>query len=655
MAVSARTNRKIQSSQSLFFSIGWLYLPSFRFFKLCPEVIWCDVTSHSNNKGFNLLTLSCRTSADKQVIFLYLWIPNEQRQSFRWVFQHAIPRLIPKWLTSRVKFIMKDGDPQQRNEILIAMMHTKVFNNATEGQCGWHIVNQGWMRYVMGEKSLAREDIPKWQQIASTIKRWLYSWMEPGYCESEEEYRVSKQLLMMFIKSNAVVEVVGSNPYMIQSVIQFIKRHVIVYESLYVFYKRKRVRHFNTSTSSAHEGTNFGLKSNAAAMKPTMSMDTASQAMIVHAKVLGITQEQQLYLDYHKSNKLWSTLPTSPFTTSFAEGLIMEVWKRRHLYKGTRIGDRQFQVHYMGHGRIESTGAVDCEHESRAVEPHHALIPKFDRIRTVTIEGDGTMLCSCCGFESTGIFCVHQVAIANKISGEENIFKGFTHRDIAIRYRNDFMHLAYKNTTPGRLQACFHGLAMNDIRGPNIGMHVPPVHIIPIEAPVLPGNAVDRLKNYKDSTTRKNLQMLLDNNGVSVSEDGMYMYDRLQSNDSSSDDRGNIACEKIFDIGISNSAIPDGAMPGHNSRSILRSLNDTSLCLADRLGEIGRMRLEIMHRDFHAWASRTIAENERKEGDDETMTPTSTRKNVVKNVPVTQEVYEGAERCYNTKKNNFRH
>ena len=45
-------------------------------------------------------------------------MPNQQRFSFRWVFQHAIPNLIPKWLRDCVQFIMKDGNPQQQNDIL---------------------------------------------------------------------------------------------------------------------------------------------------------------------------------------------------------------------------------------------------------------------------------------------------------------------------------------------------------------------------------------------------------------------------------------------------------------------------------------------------------------------------------------------------------
>ena len=68
---------------------------------------------------------------------MWIWIPNQQRFSFRWVFQHAIRNLIPKWFRDRVQFIMKDGDPQQQNEILHALKNG--FVNAGEGSCGFHI------------------------------------------------------------------------------------------------------------------------------------------------------------------------------------------------------------------------------------------------------------------------------------------------------------------------------------------------------------------------------------------------------------------------------------------------------------------------------------------------------------------------------------
>ncbi len=113
----------MNKEDALFIAVAWIVKPAFRLFKLCPEVVWLDVTSHSNNKGFHLLTFSSRLSIGKQIVWMWIFIPNQQRFSFRWVFQEAIPTLLPKWLRDHVLFFMKDGDPQQRNEILFSFMN----------------------------------------------------------------------------------------------------------------------------------------------------------------------------------------------------------------------------------------------------------------------------------------------------------------------------------------------------------------------------------------------------------------------------------------------------------------------------------------------------------------------------------------------------
>ncbi|KAL3756458.1 hypothetical protein ACHAWU_009852, partial [Discostella pseudostelligera] len=223
VAKRTRVERKISASQYLFFSIAWIHLPVFRFFKLCPEVIWCDVTSHSNKTGYKLLTFSCRTSVNKQVVFMYIWIPNEQRISFRWVFSHAISQLVPAWLRSRVKFIMKDGDPQQWNEILIALQ--SVFMNAIEGGCGWHMVEQGWKDKVPGEKFFSTKNRMRWKKVTQHVKRWMYSWMKPGRIEDADEYKISKFLLLQFICSRLVLDAADGKMEVIMMILRFLQNH----------------------------------------------------------------------------------------------------------------------------------------------------------------------------------------------------------------------------------------------------------------------------------------------------------------------------------------------------------------------------------------------------------------------------------------------
>jgi hypothetical protein len=50
-----RCERNMNKEDALFIAVAWIVKPAFRLFKLCPEVVWLDVTSHSNNKGFHLL------------------------------------------------------------------------------------------------------------------------------------------------------------------------------------------------------------------------------------------------------------------------------------------------------------------------------------------------------------------------------------------------------------------------------------------------------------------------------------------------------------------------------------------------------------------------------------------------------------------------
>ena len=58
-----------------------------------------------------------------------------------------MPLLVPKWLRERVKLITKDGNPQQRNEVIYALK--LAFPNAIEAGCGWHIgVQTLYLTYI---------------------------------------------------------------------------------------------------------------------------------------------------------------------------------------------------------------------------------------------------------------------------------------------------------------------------------------------------------------------------------------------------------------------------------------------------------------------------------------------------------------------------
>ena len=536
--IQERHGRHLDREDILFIGVAWIVKPAFRLFKLCPEVVWVDVTSHSNNKGFHLLTFSSRLSIGKQVVWLWIFIPNQQRFSFRWVFQEAIPILVPKWLRDRVLFFMKDADPQQRNEILASMTNT--FVNASEGTCGYHVVHQGWRKNVPSCTNIfPPTQLKKWSYIVHQIHKWIYSWMNPGNVEDEDEYEISKFLLEKFVCSQAVQEIVGDNKFLIPKIISFLRKHVYTWETLYLHYRRSHIRHFDTAHSSPHEGTNHGLKSHAAAVKPTMNLDASATTINTQVTLRVHECEDIIYQEAKKIKIQWSMLPTSNHTVTIAEGILQHMMKRIKLYQFLLVSRESskcvFQVTYASsnlahnstlrnhsltlhngniavgnddHVRVgirENTNPIPnvcTDNVNRNNNNDLSPIPVFSRVRTVSVDGSGIMLCSCKHFERTGLPCVHQASVASlchdemstPVTGSKDPFLGFTHHDISVRWWSQYMYYAYRPTTPSSINKYFHVLASHPIRGPKLRCKIPMSMIVHPGHEIMP--AIYRLTNY---------------------------------------------------------------------------------------------------------------------------------------------------------------
>lgn len=317
---AARADPSVADEESVFVAIAWTVAGARRYFKLCPEVVFCDITSHTNKNGYHLLTFSNKTSLDKQNVFLWVWLPNQRRYSFRWVFRRAVSTLLPWMHLEMVRMIQKDGDPQQGNEVLAAM--PTVFPRAIVGGCGWHIVDRSWQRYIGAARNVIRKvNWAKWDSVQKMIHRFIYSLMKRGSVEDEEEYEVAKQVLFDFIKGPLVRQVCDGNQVFIQRIIEWLENNVLPHENLFLHFRRKGHRHFGVAHSSPHEGTNFGMKSHSAGVKPTMSMDKSASAMCLQSSMKSDELDEIAYNDYMKRDKKWSSLPTSQFLGRHAEGL----------------------------------------------------------------------------------------------------------------------------------------------------------------------------------------------------------------------------------------------------------------------------------------------------------------------------------------------
>ena len=172
--------------------------------------------------------------------------------------------------------------------------------------------------------------------------------MTLGYVEDEDVYNISKQLLERFVCSIPVLGIIDGNTAIVCSVLKFLKCHVYTWETLFLYFKRKHIRHFDTAHSSAHEGSNHALKAHTAGMKPTMDFDTSATTINTQTDIKVAELEEIIYRKVYSRHKRWSQLPTSPYTVSHAEGLLNNTMSCIPLYEAKIIKIGVFQVTYVG-------------------------------------------------------------------------------------------------------------------------------------------------------------------------------------------------------------------------------------------------------------------------------------------------------------------
>jgi hypothetical protein len=193
MVANARQIDGIHPQSRIFMCVAWANLDEIRLFKLFPEVMHCDATCGTSNSKNHLLAFSGRTSTAKQFIFLQIWLANQRRSTFNWVFHVVLPTFIHRTHLQRVQLIMVDGNPQQGSKVATALksyMPTAFF-----GKCGYHIIHQGWKRHGPTCSSLPTSLWVEYGNFCTTVKSWLFSFMSEGCVEDEAEYELSKELL----------------------------------------------------------------------------------------------------------------------------------------------------------------------------------------------------------------------------------------------------------------------------------------------------------------------------------------------------------------------------------------------------------------------------------------------------------------------------
>jgi hypothetical protein len=180
----------------------------------------------------------------------------------------------------------------------------------------------GWKK-IVPSVGISNGNMAKWSVVVIKIKKWIHSWMRPGYVEDVDKYNISKHLLEKFVCSLPVLGIIDGHSFMVRSILKFLNGHVYTWETLFQFFRRKQIRHFDTAYSSAHEQSNHGMKSHSTAMKPTMDMDTSAEMINNQTDIKVAELEKMIYRNVHFRHIQCLQLPTAPYTVTSVQRVFL--------------------------------------------------------------------------------------------------------------------------------------------------------------------------------------------------------------------------------------------------------------------------------------------------------------------------------------------
>ena len=261
--------------QRVLLGAAWIDQDAWKMFQKYPEVIFIDSTHKSNNEGRPLLLIVGRDSNGKAYIIMRIFMPNKTGGFFRWTFLRCLPYLLGKDILSKVKIIITDGDSQEFNAVDEAIF--KYFKNALRLRCGIHIVMKTMEKSIPSSNFMPGKDSAEAQ--LQMIRNWVFSWMNGHSCFTEEQYELSKALLLQYLdQDEKLEECVGS--YHLEQIKIWVNTSIIPNEKWYVFHKKTYVECFDEYVNNSVEGMNYTQKKAEVSAKPNMNMATSATKML---------------------------------------------------------------------------------------------------------------------------------------------------------------------------------------------------------------------------------------------------------------------------------------------------------------------------------------------------------------------------------------
>jgi hypothetical protein len=414
---------RLKVGDKILIAAFWVRDSERRLFELFPEVLFCDVTSQTNQEGRPYFMMCGRDSNGKSFTAMRAYLPNEQRWVFQYIWSTCAKHLLGDRNCKNNCVMISDGDVNISAPYLQAKKE-HVFENGSHRTCLFHLVNLG-MRKIQ----LLGRDQPIQKYIFITTQKWILSWMRSGGVESEEEFKLSRAELVKWLQqvSNQGGSTTQTN---VRLLVEFIRVHIVPHKLKWFNPYHMATRGFDETTSSLVESLNAAMKTRGNAVAPNMSLPTSARTIENQAMVADALRDMEATLAT-ESTPLWANTKTSRFVTEFAEGLI-----------STEVAQAKYYAVYC-----DQPNSLYLVRRFPSTNKSDSPIFHFDRVRSIhivfTAENRKYCTCSCKYFDRRGLPCRHMIALF----GEPEV------QNVSIRWLRDYLA---KHLRPGFEAATEH-------------------------------------------------------------------------------------------------------------------------------------------------------------------------------------------------------
>ena len=413
-----RDSIKLSKSNDVLVAFAWAHDDEIRNTEMFPEMIGMDVTFGVCKERRDLLLAGGIDGNKKAFTAFRCFIPSKLEQTYTWIINEAMSYLLtPKTLKFN-SCLSTDQEFCLNSSIItsISSSHTSFQHSKLRLDC-YHFYRKIWNQKVVphvGDHTLSKLKLHK-------LDQWIMSWFKNT--ETQQEFDISLIYFKKYLQTTT--QFIGL--YCNETISNLLTKMVNKQKSLF-HHHFLDTTNFDFLGDSFIEALNQSIKRGPISVNSKMDISNSGFTQLKATTAKSLKRKLETAKDIN-TNKLWSNSKTSDYLTTYAEGIMCDIFDRRTQYTNIRTSSKEWLV-------IHKNSLDDCIGETWDITKNHSSM-HFSRLRTVSLNTEGFMTCSC-EFPSRWLLpCSH---ICNVLHNTKYFIPELMH----IRWWKHFNYL-YKN------------------------------------------------------------------------------------------------------------------------------------------------------------------------------------------------------------------